>query len=155
MRFSCISETSSTEVKFYYNYFAFPWNFPFPRPPSLPCLKTTSLYGFLLHQFQEDFIFFSIEEFYDSINRSIKKFYQDFQEKWRKNFLLENFTEIIKSLIKILAPQFFPRSNILILEIPRNSAISILTESHLENFTRAKFNIFSREEYQGSSNGYQ
>lgn len=107
MRLSCISETSSTEVKFYYNYFAFPWNFPFPRPPSLPCLKTTSLYGFLLHQFQKDFIFFSIEEFYDSINRSIKKFYQDFQEKWRKNFLLENFTEIIKSLIKILAPQFF------------------------------------------------
>lgn len=70
----------------------------------------------------------------DRLRNSITK------KNGRRIFFWEIFTEIIKSLIKILAPQFFffPRSNILILEIPRNSAISILTESHLENFTRAE-----------------
>lgn len=71
----------------------------------------------------------------DRLRNSITK------KNGRRIFFWEIFTEIIKSLIKILAPPtffFFPRSNILILEIPRNSAISILTESHLENFTRAE-----------------
>lgn len=111
------------------------------------------------------FYFLPKKEFHGSIDRLIKKISSSapfspllprFPRKiWKNNFLLENFARIIKFLIKILALQFFPRSNILILGIPRNSAISILTESHLENFTRAKFNIFRREEYQGSSNGYQ
>lgn len=61
-----------------------------------------------------------LRKFYLLLNRGVllssfrlidllRNFHQahDFQEKWKKNFLLKNFTKIIKFLIKILAPQFF------------------------------------------------
>lgn len=76
----------------------------------------------------------------------------------RRIFFWEIFTEIIKSLIKILAPPTFFFFHVQTFSYSRfhETQPSLFSRNPISKISPGlKFNIFSREEYQGSSNGYQ